>query len=72
MGLLQDLPQLGVGRVMFVSTDDTPISSQHLTEISRILGAPLFNSKGLVVVWMVPLGLKARPHSPQVAYLCHL
>ena len=70
--LLHDLPRVGVGRVMFVSTDDIPISSQHLTELSKILGAPLFNSKGLVVVWMVPLGLMARPHSPQVAYHCHL
>jgi hypothetical protein len=70
--LLHDLPRVDVGRVMFVSTDDRPISSQHLTEISRILGAPLFNGKGLVVVWMVPLGLKTRPHVPQIAYLCHL
>ena len=70
--LLHDLPRVGVGRVMFVSTDDTPISSQHLTALSKILGAPLFNSRGLVVVWMVPLGLMARPHSPQVAYHCQI
>ena len=57
--LLHDLPRMGVGRVMFVSTDDTPISSQHLTELSKILGAPLFNGQGLVVVWIVPAWAKA-------------
>jgi hypothetical protein len=57
--LLQDLPQLGVGKVMFVSTDDLPISSQRLTEISKILGAPLFNNQGLVVVWTVPQNISS-------------
>jgi hypothetical protein len=52
--LARDIPRLGVSRVMFVSTDNVPISSQHLAEISKLLGAPLFNSNGLVVVWAVP------------------
>jgi hypothetical protein len=60
VALLQDLPQLGVGRVMFVSTDNLPISSQHLSEISSILGPPLFNREGLIVVWVVPDWLAAR------------
>jgi putative flippase GtrA/glycosyltransferase involved in cell wall biosynthesis len=52
--LRQYLPQLGVGKVMFVSTDDRPISSNRVTEISEVLGAPNYNRDGLVVVWTVP------------------
>jgi hypothetical protein len=52
--LRKELPELGVAKVMFVSTDNVPISYQHLEEISSLLGAPLFNSKGLVIVWNVP------------------
>jgi hypothetical protein len=52
--LRQYLPQMGVGRVMFLSVNDQPISSQQLSEISQLLGNPLYDNQGLVVVWSVP------------------
>jgi hypothetical protein len=48
------LPQMGVGRVMFLSVNDQPISSQQFSEISQLLGNPLYDNQGLVVVWSVP------------------
>ncbi len=63
VALLRDLPRLGVGKVMFVSTDNESISSQHLTEISGLLGTPLFNSRGLVVVWAVPPYIHTLPYN---------
>jgi putative flippase GtrA/glycosyltransferase involved in cell wall biosynthesis len=54
LALLQYLPQLGVGKVMFISTNDKPISSEQVAEISELLGAPEYNRDGLVVVWTVP------------------
>ena len=55
LALRQYLPQLGVGKVMFISTDDKPISSDQMAEISAVLGAPDYNGGGLVVVWTVPM-----------------
>ncbi len=52
--LHQYLPQLRVGKVMFISTDNTPISSNKMAELSAVLGAPDYNGGGLVVVWTVP------------------
>jgi hypothetical protein len=52
--LSQYLPQMGVGRVMFLSVDDRPISLLQLSEISQLLGNPLYDNQGLVVVWSVP------------------
>jgi hypothetical protein len=52
--LRQYLPQMGVGRVMFLSVNDQPLSSQQLNEISQLLGNPLYDKQGLVVVWSVP------------------
>ena len=55
--LRQYLPQLGVGRVLFLSIDDQPISQTQLDEVSIVLGAPLYDSSRLVVVWSVPPSL---------------
>ncbi len=52
--LRQYLPQMQVGRVMFISIDDQPISAQQLTEVSQMLGAPIYDRQQLVVVWTVP------------------
>jgi hypothetical protein len=52
--LRQYLPQLGVSKVMFLSTDDKPISSTQVASISEVLGAPEYDKDGLVVVWTVP------------------
>ena len=52
--LRQYLPQMGVGRVMFLSVNDRPISSLQLSEISQSLGSPVYNNQGLVVIWSVP------------------
>jgi putative flippase GtrA len=48
------LPRMGVSKVMFVSTNDQPITPQMLQEISTYLGAPIYNNQGLVVVWNAP------------------
>ena len=52
--LRQYLPQMGVGKVMFISIDDQPITPPRLKEISAYLGAPVYDSQGLVVVWNAP------------------
>jgi putative flippase GtrA/glycosyltransferase involved in cell wall biosynthesis len=54
LALQQYLPELRVGKVMFVSTDDKPISSDKVLEISKLLGVPDYNRGGLVVIWTVP------------------
>ncbi|MGO8947268.1 MAG: hypothetical protein ACLQUY_06325 [Ktedonobacterales bacterium] len=48
------LPVMGVGRVMFISVDNQPISAQQLAEVSQALGTPIYDSQRLVVVWRVP------------------
>jgi hypothetical protein len=50
LALQQYLPQLRVGRVMFVSTDDRPISAAKALAISQVLGAPDYEKDGLVQV----------------------
>lgn len=52
--LRQYLPQMGVGKVMFISIDNHPIPPLKLQEISAYLGAPVYDSQGLVVVWNAP------------------
>jgi hypothetical protein len=54
LALQRYLPELRVGKVMFISTDDKPISSDKALEISKLLGAPDYNRGGLVVIWTVP------------------
>jgi hypothetical protein len=54
LALQKYLPQLRVGKVMFISTDDKPISAEKALEISKLLGAPDYNRDGLVVIWTVP------------------
>ncbi len=51
------LPELGAGKVMFVSVDNQPLNPARLNEISRYLGAPVYDGQGLVVVWDVPQGI---------------
>lgn len=44
-------PSLGAQRVLFISTDDQPMTSGQVAEISAYLGHPLYNNQGLVIVW---------------------
>ena len=57
--LRQYLPQLRVEKVMFLSTDNNPISATQVAEVSAVLGAPEYNKEGLVMVWAVPIQLRA-------------
>ena len=59
LALRQYLPQIGVGKVMFLSINDQPIDSRALKELSSFLGAPVYDGQGLVVVWTVPQHLQA-------------
>jgi hypothetical protein len=54
MALEKYLPELQVGKVMFISTDNKPISADKVLQISKLLGAPDYNRGGLVVIWTVP------------------
>ncbi|HEX9037722.1 MAG TPA: glycosyltransferase [Ktedonobacterales bacterium] len=45
------LPGMGVSRVLFISVDNEPLDPQRFDEISRYLGAPLYDNQRLVVIW---------------------
>lgn len=63
--LRQYLPQIGVRKVMFISIDNHPIPSLKLQEISAYLGAPIYDSQGLVVVWNAPQRLQSNSRGVQ-------
>lgn len=39
---------------MFLTVNEQPISAHQLSEISQLLGNPVYNNQGLVVIWSVP------------------